>query len=51
MLSGQFVSNIGGWMQTVAAQWLMLTLTTLATQPARRRSRPPIPGSFRLLMW
>lgn len=27
MWSAQFVSNIGSWMQTVAAQWLMLTLT------------------------
>ena len=30
MWSAQFVSNIGGWMQTVAAQWLMLSLTTSA---------------------
>jgi predicted MFS family arabinose efflux permease len=27
MWGAQFVSNIGSWMQTVAAQWLMLTLT------------------------
>jgi MFS family permease len=27
MWLAQFVSNIGSWMQTVAAQWLMLTLT------------------------
>ena len=27
MWSAQFVSNVGSWMQTVAAQWLMLTLT------------------------
>lgn len=32
MWGGQFVSNIGGWMQTVGAQWLMLSLTT-ATAP------------------
>jgi MFS family permease len=28
--SAQFVSNIGSWMQTVAAQWVMLSLTTSA---------------------
>jgi MFS family permease len=27
----QFVSNVGSWMQTVGAQWLMLTLTSSAT--------------------
>jgi MFS family permease len=26
----QFASSVGGWMQTVAAQWLMLTLTSAA---------------------
>ncbi|HEX4752651.1 MAG TPA: MFS transporter, partial [Solirubrobacterales bacterium] len=31
MWAGQFASNIGGWMQTVGAQWLMLTLTTSTT--------------------
>jgi MFS family permease len=30
MWGAQFVSNIGSWMQTVAAQWLMLTLTSSA---------------------
>jgi len=30
MSSAQFVSNIGSWMQTVGAQWLMLTLTSSA---------------------
>jgi predicted MFS family arabinose efflux permease len=30
MWGAQFVSNVGSWMQTVAAQWLMLTLTTSA---------------------
>src|SRR5271154_3704651 len=30
MWGAQFVSNIGGWMQTVGAQWLMLSLTTSA---------------------
>ncbi len=28
--SAQFVSNIGSWMQTVAAQWLMTSLTSSA---------------------
>jgi MFS family permease len=27
MWGAQFVSNIGSWMQTVAAQWVMITLT------------------------
>ena len=31
MAVAQFISNIGGWMQTVGAQELMLTLTTSAT--------------------
>jgi hypothetical protein len=30
MWEAQFVSNVGGWMQTAAAQWLMLTLTSSA---------------------
>ncbi|HUN33979.1 MAG TPA: MFS transporter [Trebonia sp.] len=34
MWSAQFVSNIGGWMQTVGAQWLMLTLTGSAAYVA-----------------
>jgi len=34
MWGAQFVSNIGSWMQTVAAQWLMLTLTSSATYVA-----------------
>ena len=33
-MGAQFVSNIGSWMQTVAAQWLMLTLTSSATYVA-----------------
>src|SRR5580692_1939218 len=32
--TAQFVSNIGSWMQTVGAQWLMLTLTGSATYVA-----------------
>jgi len=34
MWTAQFVSNIGGWMQTVGAQWLMLSLTTAAAPVA-----------------
>ena len=34
MWTAQFVSNIGSWMQTVAAQWLMLTLTGSAAYVA-----------------
>ena len=34
MWTAQFVSNIGGWMQTVAAQWLMLSLTGSAAYVA-----------------
>ena len=29
--SAQFVSNVGGWMQVVGAQWLMLSLTASTT--------------------
>jgi MFS family permease len=29
-VGAQFISNVGSWMQTVAAQWLMLTLTSSA---------------------
>jgi MFS family permease len=32
--TAQFVSNIGSWMQTVGAQWLMLTLTGSAAYVA-----------------
>ena len=28
--TAQFVSNVGSWMQTVAAQWVMTSLTTSA---------------------
>jgi MFS family permease len=34
MWTAQFISNIGGWMQTVGAQWLMLSLTGSATYVA-----------------
>ena len=31
MWTAQFVSNVGSWIQTVGAQWLMLSLTSSAT--------------------
>jgi predicted MFS family arabinose efflux permease len=34
MWAAQFISNIGSWMQTVGAQWLMLTLTGSASYVA-----------------
>jgi MFS family permease len=43
MWGGQFVSNIGGWMQTVAAQWLMLSLTTSATYVALVQTAAGLP--------
>jgi MFS family permease len=39
----QFVSNTGGWMQTVAAQWLMLTLTSSATYVALVQTAASLP--------
>src|SRR6202161_4091393 len=43
MWSAQFVSNIGGWMQTVAAQWLMLTLTSSAAYVALVQTAAGLP--------
>jgi MFS family permease len=43
MWSAQFVSNIGSWMQTVAAQWLMLTLTSSATYIALVQTAASLP--------
>jgi MFS family permease len=43
MWGGQFVSNIGGWMQTVAAQWLMLTLTGSAAYVALVQTASGLP--------
>src|SRR5580692_1249071 len=43
MWSAQFVSNIGSWMQTVAAQWLMLTLTSSATYVALVQTAAGLP--------
>jgi MFS family permease len=43
MWTAQFVSNIGSWMQTVAAQWLMLTLTTSATYVALVQTAAGLP--------
>jgi MFS family permease len=46
MWSAQFVSNIGGWMQTVAAQWLMISLTTSATYVALVQTAASLPVVF-----
>ncbi len=43
MWGAQFISNIGSWMQTVAAQWLMLTLTTSATYVALVQTASGLP--------
>src|SRR5277367_167787 len=43
MWSAQFISNIGGWMQTVAAQWLMISLTTSATYVALVQTAASLP--------
>src|SRR5271156_6326651 len=43
MWSAQFVSNVGSWMQTVAAQWLMISLTTSATYVARVQTAASLP--------
>jgi predicted MFS family arabinose efflux permease len=43
MASAQFVSNVGGWMQTVGAQQLMLTLTTSVTLVALIQTAAGLP--------
>jgi MFS family permease len=43
MWGAQFVSNIGSWMQTVAAQWLMLTLTSSAAYVALVQTASGLP--------
>ena len=43
MWGAQFVSNIGSWMQTVAAQWLMLTLTGSAAYVAFIQTAASLP--------
>jgi len=43
MWGAQFVSNIGSWMQTVAAQWLMLTLTSSAVYVALVQTAAGLP--------
>jgi MFS family permease len=43
MWTAQFVSNIGGWMQTVGAQWLMLTLTGSAAYVALVQTAGSLP--------
>jgi len=46
MWTAQFVSNIGSWMQTVGAQWLMLSLTTSATYIALVQTAASLPVVF-----
>lgn len=43
MWLAQFASNVGGWMQTVAAQWLMLSLTTSAVPVALIQTASSLP--------
>jgi MFS family permease len=43
MWLAQFVSNIGSWMQTVGAQWLMLSLTTAAAPVALIQTASSLP--------
>jgi MFS family permease len=43
MWTAQFVSNIGSWMQTVAAQWLMLSLTGSAAYIALVQTAGSLP--------
>jgi MFS family permease len=43
MWSAQFVSNVGGWMQTVGAQQLMLSLTTSPTPVALIQTAASLP--------
>ncbi len=43
MWGAQFVSNVGSWMQTVAAQWLMPTLTSSATYVALVQTAAGLP--------
>ena len=43
MWGAQFVSNTGSWMQTVAAQCLMLTLTSSATYVALVQTTAGLP--------
>jgi predicted MFS family arabinose efflux permease len=43
MWNAQFISNIGSWMQTVAAQWLMLTLTSSAAYIALVQTAASLP--------
>jgi len=43
MWSAQFVSNVGSWMQTVGAQWLMLSLTGSAAYIALVQTAASLP--------
>ena len=44
--SAQFVSNVGSWMQTVAAQWTMASLTSSATLVASISAAASLPVLF-----
>jgi predicted MFS family arabinose efflux permease len=46
MWNAQFVSNVGSWMQTVGAQWLMLTLTSSAAYIALVQTAASLPVVF-----
>jgi MFS family permease len=43
MSAAAFISNVGSWMQTVGAQWLMLTLTGSAAYVALVQSAASVP--------
>jgi len=43
MWVAQFASNVGGWMQTVGAQWLMLSLTSSAVPVALIQTASSLP--------
>jgi MFS family permease len=43
MWLAQFASNVGSWMQTVGAQWLMLSLTTSAVPVALIQTASSLP--------
>jgi MFS family permease len=43
MWAAQFASNVGSWMQTVGAQWLMLSLTSSAVPVALIQTASSLP--------
>src|ERR1700722_7274934 len=42
----QFTSNVGSWMQTVAAQWLMTSLTSSPLMLSAIQAAGSLPGLF-----